>query len=155
MEMNKTFPAGCPAETILAMRGFREGKTAAWISLLLNVKLRTLCRQVISHPGMIPLIDRYLLQEIFKALLAIIVVLLLIFMGTTFIKLLQQVSVGDLNATLLFQMLGLEMFRFLARLVPRRFSLQCSMLSAGCIVTAKLQLWRPVGSAELACFGLF
>lgn len=70
---------------------------------------------------MIPLIDRYLLQEIFKALLAVLVVLLLIFMGTTFIKLLQQVSVGDLNATLLFQMLGLEMFRFLARLVPPAF----------------------------------
>lgn len=70
---------------------------------------------------MLPIIDRYLLQEIFKSLLAIIVVLLLIFMGSTFIKLLQQVSVGDLNATLLFQMLGLEMFRFLARLVPPAF----------------------------------
>ncbi len=70
---------------------------------------------------MIPIIDRYLLQEIFKAFLGIVIVLLLIFMGTTFIKLLQQVSVGDLNATLLFQMLGLEMFRFLARLVPPAF----------------------------------
>jgi lipopolysaccharide export system permease protein len=70
---------------------------------------------------MITIIDRYLLQEIFKALLAILVVLLLIFLGTTFIKLLQQVSVGDLNATLLFQMLGLEVLRFLARLVPPAF----------------------------------
>ena len=70
---------------------------------------------------MISLIDRYLLQEIFKALSAILIVLLLIFMSSTFIKLLQQVAVGDLNATLLFQMLGLEMFRFLARLVPPAF----------------------------------
>ncbi len=70
---------------------------------------------------MLSILDRYILYEIFKSLLAIIVVLLLIFMGTTFIKLLQQVSVGDLNATLLFQMLGLEMFRFLARLVPPAF----------------------------------
>jgi len=70
---------------------------------------------------MLPLIDRYLLQEIFKSLAAIILVLLLIFMGSTFIKLLQQVSVGDLNATLLFKMLGLEMFRFLGRLVPPAF----------------------------------
>jgi lipopolysaccharide export system permease protein len=70
---------------------------------------------------MITVIDRYLVQEIFKALLAILVVLLLIFFGTTFIKLLQQVSVGDLNATLLFQMLVLEVFRFLARLVPPAF----------------------------------
>jgi lipopolysaccharide export system permease protein len=70
---------------------------------------------------MLPILDRYLLQEIFKALLAILLVLLLIFMGSTFIKLLQQVSVGDLHATLLFQMLGLEMFRFLARLVPPAF----------------------------------
>lgn len=70
---------------------------------------------------MMSLIDRYLLQEIFKTLLAILVVLLLIFMGSTFIKLLQQVSVGDLNATLLFQILGLEMFRFQGRLVPPAF----------------------------------
>ena len=70
---------------------------------------------------MLTIIDRYLLQEIFKALAAILVVLMLIFLGTTFIKLLQQVSVGDLNATLLFQMLGLEVFRFLARLVPPAF----------------------------------
>lgn len=70
---------------------------------------------------MLPILDRYLLQEIFKALLGILLVLLLIFMGSTFIKLLQQVSVGDLHATLLFQMLGLEMFRFLARLVPPAF----------------------------------
>lgn len=70
---------------------------------------------------MISLIDRYLLQEILKTLFAVIVVLLLIFMGFTFIKLMQQISVGDLNATLLFQMLGLEIFRFLARLVPPAF----------------------------------
>lgn len=70
---------------------------------------------------MITLIDRYLLQEIVKALLAILVVLLLIFLGSTFIKLLQQVTLGDLNATLLFQMLGLELFRFMARLVPPAF----------------------------------
>jgi lipopolysaccharide export system permease protein len=70
---------------------------------------------------MIPIIDRYLLQEIFKALLAILLVLLLIFMGTTFIKLLQLISLGDMNPGLLFQMLGLEMLRFLARLVPPAF----------------------------------
>jgi lipopolysaccharide export system permease protein len=70
---------------------------------------------------MLPIIDRYLLQEVFKSLVAIVLVLLLIFMGSTFIKLLQQVSVGDLNAALLFQMLGLEMFRFLGRLVPPAF----------------------------------
>jgi lipopolysaccharide export system permease protein len=70
---------------------------------------------------MFKLIDRYLLQEIFQALLAILVVLLLIFLGSTFIKLLQQVSVGELNTTLVFQMLGLESLRFLARLVPPAF----------------------------------
>ena len=70
---------------------------------------------------MLTIIDRYLLQEIFKSLLAITAVLLLIFMGSTFIKLLQQVSVGDLNAPLLMQMLALEMFRFLSRLVPPAF----------------------------------
>lgn len=70
---------------------------------------------------MISIIDRYLLQEILKALLAILLVLLLIFLSSTFIKLLQQVSVGDLNASLLFRMLGLEMLRFLARLVPPAF----------------------------------
>jgi lipopolysaccharide export system permease protein len=71
--------------------------------------------------SMISLIDRYLLQEIIRALLAILVLLLLIFFGTTFIKLMQQVAVGDLNSILLFKMLGLEILRFLARLVPPAF----------------------------------
>lgn len=68
-----------------------------------------------------PLIDRYLLQEIFKTLLAILVVILLIFMGSTFIKLLKEVSLGDLNVTLLFQILGLEMSRLMSGLIPPTF----------------------------------
>jgi lipopolysaccharide export system permease protein len=70
---------------------------------------------------MIPIIDRYLLLEIFKALLAILIILLLIFMGSMFIRLLKEISLGELNASLLFNMLGLEMFLRLARLVPPAF----------------------------------
>jgi lipopolysaccharide export system permease protein len=70
---------------------------------------------------MFSIIDRYLLQEIFKTLLAILIILVLIFMGSTLIRLLKEVSLGELSATLLFKVLGLEMLRFLARLVPPAF----------------------------------
>lgn len=70
---------------------------------------------------MIRLIDRYLLTEVLKALLAILLVLMLILMSNSFIKLLKEVASGELNTHLLFQVLGLQMTGYLARLVPPAF----------------------------------
>jgi lipopolysaccharide export system permease protein len=69
----------------------------------------------------ISLIDRYLLKEVLKALLAILAVLILILLSNSFIKLLKEVASGDLNTNLLFQLLGLQMTTYLARLIPPAF----------------------------------
>ena len=70
---------------------------------------------------MISLIDRYLMKEVLKALLAILAVLLLILVSNGFIKLLKEVASGDLNTDLLFQLLGLQMTSYLSRLMPPAF----------------------------------
>lgn len=70
---------------------------------------------------MISLIDRYLLKEVLKALLAILLVLMLILLSNSFIKLLKEVAAGDLSTHLLFQLLGLKMAGYVARLIPPAF----------------------------------
>jgi lipopolysaccharide export system permease protein len=70
---------------------------------------------------LINLIDRYLLKEVLKALLAILFVLTLIMLSNSFIRLLQEVVAGDLNAGLLFEMLGLQMVVYISRLIPPAF----------------------------------
>ena len=70
---------------------------------------------------MIRIVDRYLLKEVLKALLAILLVLLLILMSNSFVKLLKEVASGELSTHLLFQLLGLQMSGYLARLVPPAF----------------------------------
>lgn len=70
---------------------------------------------------MITLIDRYLLKEVLKALLAILLVLVLIMLSNSFIKLLKEVASGDLNTNLLFQALGLQMVVYVSRLIPPAF----------------------------------
>jgi lipopolysaccharide export system permease protein len=69
----------------------------------------------------ISLIDRYLMKEVLKALLAILLVLSLILMSNSFIKLLKEVAAGELNTHLLFQMLGLQMTAYISRLIPPAF----------------------------------
>jgi len=69
----------------------------------------------------ISLIDRYLMKEVLKALLAILLVLALIMLSNLFIKLLKEVAAGELDTHLLFQILGLQMIFFMARLIPPAF----------------------------------
>lgn len=70
---------------------------------------------------MISIIDRYLLKEVLKTLLAVLTVLALILLSNSFIKLLKEVASGELNTNLLFQLLGLEMTTYISRLMPPAF----------------------------------
>ncbi|PVV16056.1 MAG: LPS export ABC transporter permease LptF [gamma proteobacterium symbiont of Ctena orbiculata] len=70
---------------------------------------------------MITLIDRYLLRDVLKALLAILLVLALIMLANSFIKLLKEVASGELSSNLLFQLLGLQMVVYIPRLIPPAF----------------------------------
>ncbi len=68
-----------------------------------------------------PIIDRYLLSEVGKSFLAVLLVLLLVVNSHSFIMLLKAVAEGEFNADVLFQMFGLQMLRYLPRLVPPAF----------------------------------
>jgi len=67
------------------------------------------------------ILDRYLLKEVLKALLAILSVLMLIMLSNSFIKLLGEVASGELNTNLLFQLLGLQMANSLSMLIAPAF----------------------------------
>jgi lipopolysaccharide export system permease protein len=69
----------------------------------------------------ISIIDRYLLKEVLKTLLAVLTVLALILLSNSFIKLLKEVAAGELNTNLLFQLLGLEVTTYISRLMPPAF----------------------------------
>ena len=72
---------------------------------------------------MIGILDRYLLKEISKVFLAIIILLIIIIFSTTFIKLLQLVSEGSLGNQVVWKLAGLEILRVSGKLIPPAFFL--------------------------------
>ncbi|WP_126454019.1 LPS export ABC transporter permease LptF [Sulfuriflexus mobilis] len=64
------------------------------------------------------IIRRYILREIGTTLLAVTSVLLLIFFSTRFVRLLGDVAEGRLPAELVFSVLGLELLKNLASILP-------------------------------------
>ena len=67
------------------------------------------------------LIDRYITREIFKVFVSIVVVLLLVLVGGSFVKLLQLAAEGDIANEVVFTLLGLEILRLSGRLIPPAF----------------------------------
>ncbi|WP_295456809.1 LPS export ABC transporter permease LptF [uncultured Thiodictyon sp.] len=72
---------------------------------------------------MLPLVDRYLLSEVGKALLAILITLMLIVTSMLFLRTLEEVSLGALNADLVLRFLGLQLVRDTSTLLPPSFFL--------------------------------
>jgi len=70
---------------------------------------------------MISVLDRYLLREVLKTLLAFMLVLVLVILATSFIRYLQKVAAGDVAAHIILKLVGLEMLRNLSILVPPAF----------------------------------
>ncbi len=70
---------------------------------------------------MIPIIDRYILQETLKSFLAVITVLLLIMVSHGFMRILEQAAEGDISSDVLFTLLGLETVKVLSRIIPPAF----------------------------------
>ncbi len=70
---------------------------------------------------MISTLDRYLLREVVKTLLALVSVLVLILLATTFIRYLRRVASGDVAAQILLELIGLELLRNLSVLIPPAF----------------------------------
>ncbi|MHC1481051.1 LPS export ABC transporter permease LptF [Frateuria aurantia] len=67
---------------------------------------------------MLSILDRYFLRELALAMTATAVVLLTIFAGTSFAHVLQQVANGSYPASVMFQVLGLNMLDGLSNLLP-------------------------------------
>ncbi len=67
---------------------------------------------------MLSILDRYFLRELSLAMAATAIVLLTIFAGTSFAHVLQQVANGSYPASVMFQVLGLNMLDGLSNLLP-------------------------------------
>lgn len=70
---------------------------------------------------MISILDRYLLREVLKMLLALLSVLVLVLLATMFIRYLGRVARGDVAAHILLELVGLELLRNLSVLIPPAF----------------------------------
>ena len=72
---------------------------------------------------MLPIVDRYLLSEVVKALLAILITLLVIVASMLFLRTLEEVNLGALSTDLVLRFLGLQMVRDTSTLLPPSFFL--------------------------------
>ena len=72
---------------------------------------------------MLPIIDRYILSEVIKTLLAILSTLMLIVTSMLFLRTLEEVNLGALNADLVLRFLGLQLVRDTSTLLPPAFFL--------------------------------
>jgi len=70
---------------------------------------------------MLPIVDRYILGEVAKTLLAILITLMLIVASMLFLRTLEEVNLGALNADLVLRFLGLQLVRDTATLLPPSF----------------------------------
>ena len=70
---------------------------------------------------MIQTIDRYLIVEVLRTFLAIVLVLLLIVASMLFLRTLEEVNLGALNAGLVLRFLGLQLQRDMSSLLPPAF----------------------------------
>ncbi len=64
------------------------------------------------------ILDRYFLRELAQAVAATAIVLVVIFAGSSFAHVLQQVANGSYPASVMFQVLGLQMLDGLSNLLP-------------------------------------
>jgi len=71
----------------------------------------------------VSIIDRYMLRELFKVLLAIVLLLSLILSSLGFVQLLEKAAIGDLNPQVVLPLMGYQILRFLARSLPPAFFL--------------------------------
>jgi len=74
------------------------------------------------------MIDRYLMRELFKVVFAILIVLSLIMTSLGFVKLLEKVALGDMNPEVVVPLIGFQVLRYMARIIPAAFFLAILMV---------------------------
>lgn len=77
---------------------------------------------------MLQIVDRYLITEVLKTFLAIVFTLMLIVSSMLFLRTLEEVNLGALNADLVLHFLGLQLLRDSSSLIPPAFFI--AMLAA-------------------------
>lgn len=70
---------------------------------------------------MLPIIDRYILGEVSKTFIAIVIVLLLIVVGNSYVKILEDAASGMISNQVLLELVGLESLQVLGPIVPPAF----------------------------------
>lgn len=70
---------------------------------------------------MLPIIDRYILREVSRSFIAIMVVLMMIVVSQSYIRILQDAAAGTINTEVLMVLLGLEVLQVLGPVVPPAF----------------------------------
>jgi lipopolysaccharide export system permease protein len=101
------------------------------------------------------IIDRYLLSELFKVLLSILLVLSLILISLGFVKLLEKVAVGDMNPEVVFPLMGYQILRFLARSIPAAFFLSILMVLGRMYRDSEMTALSACGIGTRRIFGAF
>lgn len=72
---------------------------------------------------MIRLLDRHLIAEYAKLLVVILLVLSLVLSALGFVRMLERVSLGDLNADVVLPLIGYQLLYYLPRAIPAAFFL--------------------------------
>ena len=70
---------------------------------------------------MLSIIDRYLLQEELKVLVVMLVTLTLNMVSTLFLRVLEDVAVGELRADVVMQFVAIQILRYFPQLLPPAF----------------------------------
>jgi lipopolysaccharide export system permease protein len=70
---------------------------------------------------MLPIIDRYILKEVTRSFLAIIIVLMLIVVSQSYIKILEDAAAGVITDQVVMRLLGLEVLQVLGPVIPPTF----------------------------------
>jgi lipopolysaccharide export system permease protein len=95
---------------------------------------------------MLSILDRYFLRELAYGILATAAVLLVIFAGGAFATVLQKVANGSIQASIMFQVLGLQMVDLMSLLLPMGAFLGC--------LTALGRMYRESEMHVLASSGM-
>lgn len=86
---------------------------------------------------MLPIIDRYILSEVSKSFFAIILVLMLILVGSGYMRFLSEAAAGNVGNDVILKLVGVEALRVIGPITPPPFFSPFSIPWDRCIATAR------------------
>lgn len=86
---------------------------------------------------MLPIIDRYILWEVSKSFLAITFTLLLILVGSGYMRFLSEAAAGNVGNDVILKLVGVEALRVMGAIIPPAFFSPFSLPWAKCTGIAR------------------